>query len=411
MRKQSLIFRRMFSSGPTAAPSRIGGDKFGAYLTARSQFQSCLLLAAIPIALSAINSSWLYTPLSWLDPWYNVAYFLHYDDPAFLNSYYKSSRLSWIIPGFVAYKIFQPIVANYILHMGCLVVSVLFFYLTVIRLFGPTIAFATAACLAVFIPFHGSGGWDYQNAAGGAYYIVSILLSDRLYLFSEYSEPCWSCRAQLMPPQFMPSWASLMRLPILAAQFLVLYYHQVGKLPSWRAILLVSLWFVAGVMILTVALGLVNVALGRDFLFFWPLIELVFSFVHDSQNQAHWWLPWSTVWYLDPATFSYYTRFILAVLVACLASVFGAMVRRRFCFVALSLQVQYIFIVVLWIAWQTVGQTALQPEYFAYPIYPVMFFALAGLAATWKPAMKGPRAVAISCIDCRGGRNVFIRPN
>ncbi len=389
MRKQILIFRRMFSSGATAAPSRIGGDESGAYLTARSQFQSCLLLAAIPIALSAINSSWLYTPMSWLDPWYNVAYFLHYDDPAFLNSYYKSSRLSWIIPGFVAYKIFQPIVANYILHMGCLIVSVLFFYLTVVRLFGPAIAFATATCLAVFIPFHGSGGWDYQNAAGGAYYIAAFyfltgaLLSRNRQVLLVVSGAAYAAAIHAVV-------GFVNTVPILGAQFLVLCYHQFGKLPSWLTILLSSLWFLAGAIVLTVALGLVNVCFGRDFLFFWPLIELVFSFVHDSQNQARWWLPWSTVWFLDPGAFSHYTRLILAVLVACLASVVGAIVRRRFCFVALSLQVQYIFIVVLWIAWQTVGQTALQPEYFAYPIYPVMFFALAGLAATWKPAVKGP---------------------
>jgi hypothetical protein len=48
------------------------------------------------------------------------------------------------------------------------------------------------------------------------------------------------------------------------------------------------------------------------------------------------------------------------------------------------LQVQYILIAVLWIAWQSAGHTALQPEYFAYPIYPAMFFGLAGLAAAWQ---------------------------
>ena len=390
------IFRRMFASRATSPPGRLDGDECGACLSARLQFQSCLLLAAIPIVLSAINSGWLYTPLSWLDPWYNVAYFLHYGDPTFLNSYYKSSRLSWIIPGFVAYKIFQPIVANYILHMGCLVVSVLFFYLTVIRLFGHAIAFATAACLAVFIPFHGSGGWDYQNAAGGAYYIVAF------YFLS--GAPSSRNRKVLLVGSGVAYAAAIHAvvsfvnaIPILGVQFLVLYYHQFGERPSWPTILLSSLWFLTGAIALTIALGLVNVTLGRDFLFFWPLIEIVFSYVHDSHNLTRWWLPWSTGWFLEPNTFFYYIRFIFAVLVACLASVVGAIVQRRFCFVALSLQAQYIFIVVLWIAWQTVGQTALQPEYFAYPLYPAMFFALAGLAATWKPTVKSGATPFLFC--------------
>src|SRR5690348_4785506 len=88
--------------------------------------------------------------------------------------YYKAARLTWIIPGFLAYHVFQPILANYLLHMGCLILSVLFFYLTVAKLFGRTVAFPIAACLAVYIPFHGSGGWDYQNAASGAFYIVAF---------------------------------------------------------------------------------------------------------------------------------------------------------------------------------------------------------------------------------------------
>src|SRR4029078_11350183 len=124
-------------------------------LTRRSDLLNCLLLAAIPIAMSIVNSDWLYTSIGFIDPWVNVGYFLHYSDPEFGAGYYKGARLSWIIPGFIAYHVFQPVVANYVLHMGCLILSVLFLYLTVARLFGKAIAFAIAACFSVFIPIHG----------------------------------------------------------------------------------------------------------------------------------------------------------------------------------------------------------------------------------------------------------------
>jgi hypothetical protein len=64
----------------------------------------------------------------------------------------------------------------------------------------------------------------------------------------------------------------------------------------------------------------------------------------------------------------------------------------RFNAIAVSLQTQYIFIALLWVIWQSLGQTALEPEYFAYPIYPVLFFGLAGIAAVWRQPAGQSRA-------------------
>ena len=142
----------------------------------RSDRAARLVLLLTPIILSLINDSWLYTKIGWLDPWYNVAYFLHYDDPNFLNWYYKIARLSWIIPGYVIYSVFTPLVANYILHMGALVLSTLALYSGLRRLFGVDVAFLTAALLTVYVPFHGSGGWDYQTTPSGAYYLLTFAI-------------------------------------------------------------------------------------------------------------------------------------------------------------------------------------------------------------------------------------------
>ena len=365
-----------FASKASKGARPVGGEEgpvfSGLYL------QNCLLLATISVVMSIINSSWLYTPIGWLDPWYNVAYFLHYSDPTFLSGYYKAARLPWIIPGFVAYHVFQPIVANYLLHMGCLIVSIAFFYLTVARLLGSIIAFATATCFVIFTPFHGSGGWDYQNAGAGAYYIFAFYLLTVGSLSGKARYFAWAGAAYAAAVHCSIPFINM--VPILVIHCLTTYRHKFGQFPFPRLLAAGVLWFLFGGIILTILCGFINISVGRDFIFFKQLLAIVFSFVRDNQHQQAWWFPWSSKWYLEVHSLNY-VRDAFAVLVACAASVTIALVRGRFNVVALSLQIQYILVAVLWIVWQSVGQTALQPDYFAYPIYPVMFFGLAGAAA------------------------------
>src|SRR6516225_623199 len=332
-----------------------------------NEFGSCVLLVAIPIVLSIINSSWLYTAISWLDPWYNVGYFLHYSDPNFLSTYYKIARLSWIIPGFAAYHVFPPLVANYLLHMGCLLVAIVFFFLAVSRLFDSSIAFAAAVCFAIFVPFHGSGGWDYQTAPAGAYYIAAFYFltvaaeSTRMRVPLIVAGAAYACavHATLSFVNFAP---------LLAAHFTVLYRRQFTKLPSWGTLWRAGLWFIFGAFAVTALLGTINVAVGRDFLFFKILLQFVID-LERSQSQLQWWLPWSSGWFLKFPSL-YYMASLFASLIVCAGSATLGLIARRDS-VALSLQLQYVFAGALWMIWQSLGQLALQPDYPAYPLYPV----------------------------------------
>jgi hypothetical protein len=361
-----------------------------------NDFRNCLLLIAIPLSMSVVDSSWLFTPAGYIDPWVNVAYFLHYSDPTFLNSYYKIARLSWIIPGFIAYKIFTPLVATYLLHIACLLVSILFFYLTVARLFGSVIAFATAACFASFVPFHGSGGWDYQNAPAGAYYVLAFyLLTTALMSKNSRARLIGAGAAYAAAGHATIGFVNM--APLLGFHFLVLYRHRFGKLPSWRFILAAALWVIFGALVLTVLLGLANAAVGRDFLFFKILLDKVTSLVRDSSGQSAWWLPWSSEWFLSVPALRY-LGFSAAVLVGCIISVLLAVIRKQLNPIALSFQLQYLFVCILWITWQSAGQTALQPDYFAYPLYPVMFFAIAGLVANWEWTESPRQSTLVFCL-------------
>ena len=308
--------------------------------------------------------------------------FLHYFDPTFGNWYYKIARLSWIIPGSIAYHIFDPVVANYLLHIGFLILSITFFYLTVARLFNQAVAFPIAACLAVFIPFHGYEGLDYQNTAAGAYYIITFYLLTSA-LFPKFSRTRLIGAGAAYAATLHATISFVNMMPVLAFHCLFLYRHLFGRLPSWRLFFQVCFWFLSGALALTVLLGLINVAVGRDFLFFKTFLDLVIGFVRNSEDQKAWWQPWSTMWFLNVYNLRY-TAIIFSTLLGCTASAALAIFRLRPNPIALSLQVQYIYVAVLWIGWQSLGQTALEPAYFAYPLYPVMFFALAGIAAGWE---------------------------
>jgi hypothetical protein len=369
-------------------------SRFAMPLSLTKERRGIGILISIPVILSAINSNWLYTQVGLVDPWYNVAYFLHYDDPSFLNDIYKIARLSWIIPGFIVYQIFSPVVANYILHMGCLFISVVFLFLTLNRPFGYRIAFATAACLAIYVPFHEK--WDYQNAPAAAYYIVAYYLitvaalsdRNRNYLFLAGMAFVAAIHATIV---------FINMVPILGFHFLVLYRHQSGRFPSAKELFRLTISFMAGIITLTIALGLINLGIGRDFLFFRILLDIVASRVSDSSGNAAWWLPWSSWWFLDPYQYFYFGS---AVFVTCIAVVIFAVLmkgRIRANSIALSVQVQYLFLVGLWVFWQSAGQDALQPDYFAYPLIPGMFVALAGTAATWQHHELSPPDLLFSC--------------
>src|SRR5262249_27794612 len=105
--------------------------------------------------------------------------------------------------------------------------------------------------------------------------------------------------------------------PILAFHCFALYRHQFAHFPSWRYVIAVGACVFFGALALTVLLGLVNVAVGRDFFFFRQLLELVISYVQDSQTQAAWWLPWSEGWFLNVGSLAYLVLSV-AALVGCI---------------------------------------------------------------------------------------------
>lgn len=349
----------------------------------RTDRQAIAVLIATPIIMAVINDSWLYTLAGWLDPWYNVAYFMHYKDRTFLNDYYKIARLSWIIPGYVTYTIFSPLAANFILHLGSLIISTSALYLGLKRSLTSAAAFVAAAMMTVYFPFHGSGGWDYQTAPSGAYYLIAFALTTyaaqshfrHLLLFLAGASLGAALHANILIVNL---------LPLIAAHFLVMVHAKEKQLINSRLIAISAMTIVFGMIAITALMGAINYMIGRDFLFFSILFKIVTSYVADTGHQKQWWLPWSSRWMTDPGMFSYLAPLFAVFLVSTAALIYAALRKRKTCIVAASLIAQYIVAVVIWVIWQSLGQTALQPNYFAHPLILPMFCAIGGLVSLFR---------------------------
>ncbi len=339
-------------------------------------------LISMPIVMLMINDNWLFTRLGYLDPWYNVGYFLHYDDPSFRPDHYKIARASWLIPGFVAYEIFTPLVANYVLHIGCLVLTTIFIYLALSRIINRDISFITAAMLSVYYPIHGSGGWDYQTTPSGAYFALTLYSMCRAgqHAAQLHNPMLWLWLAgAAFAATFHANIIFINTLPIIFAFYIVLSGNKIINIKTFK----VFLHFCLGFLGLTFLLGLINLVIGRQFLFYSPLIEIVINYIKDTSNQETWWLPWSSGWYEKDYAAGYLALpAALLVIGTGLILYISCIEKRIFSLnekITILLIGQYVFIGWIWVIWQSIGQTALVPDYFAYPVQLSAFIGLAGI--------------------------------
>src|ERR1700759_5666503 len=74
------------------------------------------LLCALPLILLLLNTGWIYNRPGFIDTWLYVGYFENYDLAQYFPAEKKIMRLPWIWTGFATYKLFPPLIANYVVH-------------------------------------------------------------------------------------------------------------------------------------------------------------------------------------------------------------------------------------------------------------------------------------------------------
>lgn len=327
--------------------------------------------------LLAANTDWFFTREGYLDPWNYVGLFNRYLDPDYLPEDYKLARLPWILSGFVAAKLMPPVAAAVGLHGLFLCATSLALFSGIYALFRRRALAGVVALSFGFYPLaHGSGSWDYHNTAAGAFYLATFALlalpgtleGSRILLTLAGAMAALTVHTNITLVNFVPA---------LAFVYVQAVRRRAGAYPSVKDLVTRTAWLVVGAVLVTVLLGLVNWSVGREFLFFGPLVRIVVRYLGDPGQQQAFHQPWSSGWLWG----AWHLSFTAAVF---LTGILSLAVDRRAVAdgsrsIANALVAQFLVMTMVWIAWQSAGQTALDVDYFAYALIPSCFVALGGI--------------------------------
>lgn len=140
-----------------------------------------LTLGTLPLILTLALPDWMYSQIDYIDAWVYHGFFRHmetYSATMFPGTYY-GSRLGWIVPGFVSYHLFQPVIANIVLHVVFYGIAVGSLYAIVRRVAGASNALFTACAFGLYLPAVRSLGSDYVDGAVITYALLAAAVGSR----------------------------------------------------------------------------------------------------------------------------------------------------------------------------------------------------------------------------------------
>ncbi len=323
------------------------------------------VIFATPWLLLAVNPNLFVTPYTnkWIDPWLYTGFFLSLPEHfARWGDTYYATRLSWLLPGFALHRLFSPVVANYVLHIGFFYVLLFATYFLVTSGINRTTAFVVTLLVAWNPEVLGAIGWDYVDGAVITYFAVSLLCLEkasadgsRTWLWGVAAGAGLACMAtaNLVATTLWP----------ICGLFLLL---RVGA-SRWRRVFAILGVAAIGASAMFAAFGLANQQLGGRFLFLQP--SVVFAGTRmwlpspwDVEGMA--WLPDSPALIL-PA---------IATLGAVLALAGRAPVARSF---SGSLQVTFLVATVWWVIHSALWTHSIHIFYYTSYLVPLALVTLA----------------------------------
>jgi hypothetical protein len=352
------------------------------------------LICAGFITLIYLNREWLLDRLGGIDQWAYTGYFLHYDVPSVLANNKKLARLPWILSGFSLNRLLPPIAAAHVLHGSYFLLSCTGVYLAIRKLLDQNIALLTALFCLFYAELYGPGGWDYHDVAGGVFYLFC------------YIGFAVAAENQMRPLLRFFAAGILLALTIhtniVSVNLIPVFVIEVVAVLKRRGFVFSQnkRWLVAGgvgVLIgaatCTILLGLINLGVGRDFLFFSNLLIRSEELILDPRLQQDWWQGWGSLWWVkQEIQMALYIGVLVPASVLLVHSVLKR--RRLWTDVTSVLFIEYIGAFAIMLGWQMAGQTSLTPSYMAYPLTFPAIFALAALISRVLRASDPPARAA-----------------
>jgi hypothetical protein len=326
-------------------------------------------LAFVPLYILFVSSNWIFSPTQSIDPWVYHGFFRNlqeYKTVLFPGTYY-GSRLSWIVPGFLAYKFLPPLAANYALHLGLWYTAVFALYFTLRATAGRQAGLVAAVFLGSYIHFLQPLGSDYVDGPANAYLLVCFAF---LTAAARKERNRWAliCAGAAFAAVVYTNLFTVIFAPVAVLYFELLCRRFRGRL-TIRAGFRSLAWLLSGAAALTVFLGGVNFVIEGSFEFYMPSVYYVLG--HLGQPNP-WKLPvaqWimQAEWLVLP----------LVVAVAALVALASARFRASPAGPAAAGAFLLAFLLMIFCEWR--GIPVLQYSYYASYLTPPAFLVIGAL--------------------------------
>ncbi|MBS1859444.1 MAG: hypothetical protein JST11_28980 [Acidobacteria bacterium] len=246
-------------------------------------------------SLLAAIAFWLFGPYTnfggpgYIDPWLYTGYFIHF---SYLVNHggvtYYVTRLPWIIPGILVFKIASAEAASVILNGLISACSISAVYLVVCRYYGRLAAAVAAIALMVNPYFAGAVSWDYPDGPAIAYALVALACFATSHR-GRIPNAVWAGAALALS-----GYTNLAVMPVLLGTLMI---------PAWRnrrsplGLLREAGYVFCGGAAVTLVLAIVSKLLLNTYLFFMPQIDtILYTLSHPDYLKNMWgtgnaWIP------------------------------------------------------------------------------------------------------------------------
>lgn len=136
-----------------------------------------ITLFLMPILLTLMNNCWVFSEHFNMDPWYNLEAFC--DLKGFISSYkhdHHSARIGWLLPGHLAYSLFSPSIAPYVLSFGFYYGAIFSLFYIFKKTIGPRTAFILTVFAGCNLDFLYTFSTRYIDGAVTTYLLLTLLM-------------------------------------------------------------------------------------------------------------------------------------------------------------------------------------------------------------------------------------------
>ena len=334
-----------------------------------------ILVGLFPVLLYFVNRDWVLgdNPFgNMIDPWIYNGYMLNFGHfyQMFGQTYY-GDRIPWILPGYILHHLLPPVAANAILHLVFAILSVISLFLILKITVGERSAFVASIAMGAYPFFLRELGSNYPTGAVITYLLLTLLTTTLMITLPQKRLLLGLSGIFLVCMIFSNLFAVIL-LPFILAYYYFLIYNRLKKEISW----FFFGYFIAGVLLATLAFSLVFFLFTKNPLFF--KAQLYNAIFYSVSSYNPWFYPlgswiFRAHWLLVPL-FAFVAS--LTFLVVCKAKKISQNNR----FISFFL-ISYIILVSLYFLFYFRKTSWLQFYYYADLLIPFAFLAMGSLVS------------------------------